>query len=119
MKANREQRAAGRIEGCVLKLREGHEVAIYLRDGAASIAEFRDGAAELCAPGAWMSVNGRGLVGAQRRGEIEAGAPISAAMAERIERLHRGAEQARRGAIVRELARIFGLTPAGSADSAA
>ena len=105
------------IQGCLLELGDGHEVAIYLRDGVPSVAEFRDGAAEICAASAWMTVNGRRLVGAQRRGEVEPGSPIPPGVAKRIERLHRDAEESRSHAIVRAFALIVGARPAGSAGS--
>ena len=119
MNANREQGTAGRIQGSLLRLRGGREVAIYVRDGVPSVAEFHDGSGEVFPASDWMSVNGRKVVYAQRRGEAESESPITADVAERIKRLHRRFEESRSNAIVRALALIVGARPAGSADSPA
>jgi hypothetical protein len=107
---------ANRIQGSLLRLPEGREIAIYLRYGVPSIVEFRDGQGELHSAGGWMSVNGRKVAHAQRRGEAEMVSPIPAEVAVRIERLHRHIPLAQRCATLFQ--RFFGGVPARSANSA-
>ena len=107
---------ANRIQGSLLRLPEGREIAIYLRDGVPSIAEFRNGQGELHSAGGWMSVNGRKLAHAQRRGEAGMVSPIPAEAAVRIERLHRRIPLSQHCAML--LQRFFNGMPARSADSA-
>lgn len=119
MNANPRNGAASRIQGSLLRPRGGREVAIYLRDGVPWIAEFQDGSDQVFAASEWMSVDGRKLAYAQRRGELESESPIPADVMVRIERLHRRFQGSRSNAVVRALAQIVGARPAGYADSPA
>jgi hypothetical protein len=89
MDTNREHAGASPLQGNLLRLNDGREVAIYMREGAAWIAEFKDGKAGLHAAGEWFGAgHGRRLAHAQRRGEVEYLSPIPEEVVERIERLH-------------------------------
>ena len=127
-----ERRRACRVEGNLFRLRGGREIAIYVRDGAASVAEFWDGRGELHSPAGWIGLNGRKLVHAERRGETEIVSPIPVDVATRIEALHLHAARSGRSPAVRGLVhlvariaryakpprRFFGRMPASSADAA-
>jgi hypothetical protein len=76
------------VDGSFLRLSEGYEIAIYLRDGVPYLAEFQGGRGELHTVGAWFSLHHRGT--ALRRVGVEP-APIPPVVAVRIERLHREA----------------------------
>jgi hypothetical protein len=134
MRTNREHAVTGRIHGSLFRLRDGQEIAIYLRDGVPSVAEFRQGLGELRSASEWMSVNGRKLVHAERRGALETVSPIPAAMARRIEVLHLSPVRPRQNSVTRRLAdlasrlaeqcaelrrRSFGRGSFSSGDSAA
>ena len=74
--------------GNLMRLGEQREIAIYLRDGAAWVAEFKKGRGEVSNMSAWFSLYGRALVNAQRRGEVNIISPIPDDVMARIERLH-------------------------------
>lgn len=89
MDTNRKQAGTSPLQGNLLRLNDGREVAIYLREGAAWIAEFKNGKAGLHVAGEWFSTgHGRMLAHAQRRGEVDYISPIPEEVVERIERLH-------------------------------
>ncbi|HKA44527.1 MAG TPA: hypothetical protein VKF40_21255 [Burkholderiales bacterium] len=92
MNGIRECQAANPIHGSLLRLSGRREIAIYLRDGAAWVAEFCDGRSKLCTAGAWFASSaGRSLVHAQRRGEVETITPLPRTLVPEIEALHRHA----------------------------
>ena len=76
----------GPLSGNVLRLGERREIAIYLRNGTAWVAEFKDGRGELVTVGTWFSLNQGGRV--LRRMDLESITPLPEDIAERIERLH-------------------------------
>jgi predicted LPLAT superfamily acyltransferase len=111
MESDRELCMTHRIQGYLFRLRDGREIAIYLRDGVSSIAELRDGRGELHS-GAWLGILGRKLAHAERRGEVEVVSPIPAEIAERIEALHLCAERfGARHTMRRIVLRISRLAP--------
>lgn len=90
MNTNREPNGAVALQGNLLRLSERREIAIYLRDGAAWVADFNNGRGELFFASAWYSMSGgRRLAHAQRRGEVEVISPLPEAVVQRIEALHR------------------------------
>jgi len=89
MNKNREQNGAVPLHGYLLRLSERREIAIYLRDGAAWVADFNNGRVELFIASAWYSMgSGRRLAHAQRRGEVETISPLPEEVVQRIETLH-------------------------------
>lgn len=89
MNTNLEPNGATRINGNLLRLSERREIAIYLRDGAAWVADFNNGGCEIFIASAWYSMSGgRMLARAQRRGEVETISPLPEAVVPRIEALH-------------------------------
>lgn len=81
----------GRIQGQMLRLSEHHAVAIYLRDGRMCVADFIDGQGALVDAATWFRFNCGTLANshALRRMALESATPISAALSERIDALHR------------------------------
>jgi hypothetical protein len=75
----------------MLRLSEHHAVAIYLRDGQMWVADFIDGQGALVDATTWFRFNCGTLANshALRRMAIESATPISSALAERIDALHR------------------------------
>jgi hypothetical protein len=75
-----------------MKLRAGdrREIAIYLRDGTAWVADFKGSRGEISTAGAWFALN-RGW--ASRRAVLNAVTPLPQELEERIERLHRHMEE--------------------------
>jgi hypothetical protein len=90
MDSTSERNNASPLSGNLLRLSERHEVAIYLRDGTAWVAEFKNGHGEVSTVGAWFTFHGRVLIQAQRRGGVEIISPIPDDVVAWIERLHRG-----------------------------
>lgn len=80
------------MNGNLLWLGEGHEIAIYQRDGVSWIADFRGGRGELFTAGEWFALNARGSV--LRRAAQASNVPLPAHAIERIERLHRAQDRA-------------------------
>jgi hypothetical protein len=122
MNTNPTHDRADHLHGNLLRLSARREIAIYLRDGTAWVADFRDGHGEVCPAGAWFALNQDRW--ALRRAARDAITPLSADMVRRIENLHRQMEQPRvrparpqtlallaDGLRVR-LARLFGPRPA-------
>lgn len=80
----------GSIQGSLLRLGERREVAIYLRGGAAWVADFDNGRATLHTASEWHGTGeGRRLVYAQRRNKVEPVSPLPGEIVRRIESLHR------------------------------
>ncbi len=79
------------LEGCLLRLSDEREIAIYKFGGVAWIADFRAARAELFTVGEWFALNGRGSV--LRRVGLESVAPLPAEVIERIGRLHRAEDR--------------------------
>jgi hypothetical protein len=75
-----------------LRLNDGRLVAIYLRDGAASVAVFSGTRGRLMSVGEWHCSDARTVALAQRRGEVDILSPIPGDVVARIEALHRTAE---------------------------
>jgi len=94
MNAKRECTSASPIQGNLLRLNEHREVAIYLREGAAWVADFNNGGAELHSLSAWYSIGGgRMLAHALRRDAVETISPLPDEVVRRIESLHRCLEE--------------------------
>lgn len=89
MDVNRTQGSTSTISGSVLRLGDKLAIAIYLRDGAVSVADFREGRGRIMNLAEWHTVHARRLAHAQRRGEVEIVSPIPEEVAARIERMHR------------------------------
>jgi len=89
MNGNRARNEEAVLNGCLLRLSETRQIAIYQRDGVTWIADFRGGRGELFTVGEWFALNGRERF--LRRAGLEPVAPLPARVIEGIERLH-GAE---------------------------
>ncbi len=74
------------MDGNLLRLSETREIAIYRRNSAAWVADFRGGRGELFTAGEWFALNGRGT--ALRRAGCEPIDPLPADVIEKIKRLH-------------------------------
>ena len=104
MNTNQEPNDIASIQGNLLRLSERREIAIYLRDGAAWVADFNNGLGTLYIASAWYSMGGgRVLAHAQRRGEVETVSPLPEEVARRIESLHRRMEAPTVGPAVRRV----------------
>jgi hypothetical protein len=80
------------MQGQVLRLSERREVAIFLRDGALWVADFVDGDGALMDAITWFryfNCSAQSTADARRRLVLESATPLSEALVERIERLHR------------------------------
>jgi hypothetical protein len=94
MNTTRESTSANPIQGNLLRLSEIREVAIYLRKGAAWVADFNSGRAELHSASAWYTTGGgRMLVHAQRRDAVETISPLPDEVVRRIESLQHRMEE--------------------------
>lgn len=108
MNENRQQNGATPLQSNLLRLSERREIAIYLRDGAAWVADFNDGRGELYTAGAWCGMGGsRMLAHAQRRCEVETISPLPDEVVQRIESLHRRMEKAVVGPALRRALAIL------------
>jgi len=74
------------MDGNLLRLGETREIAIYRRNGAAWVADFRGKRGELFTVGEWFALNGGGA--ALRRAGRESIDPLPADVIDKIERLH-------------------------------
>jgi hypothetical protein len=90
MNTERKQGGESAIHGNLLRLRDGHAVAIYLRNGVVSIADLRGRRGRILSVGEWGVFHARKLAFAQRRGEVEIVSPIPEDVIAVIEQLHRG-----------------------------
>src|SRR5262245_25073760 len=87
-----ECNAPNSIQGSLLRLSGRRQIAIYLRHGAAGVAEFCEGRGTLSTAGAWFATGaGRGLVRTLRRAEVETIAPLPTSLVLEIEALHQRA----------------------------
>ena len=103
MNTHQEQIGTTPPQGNLLRLSERREIAIYLREGAAWVADFNNGRVEFSIASAWCSMGGGGgmLAHALRRGEIEIVSPLPDEVVQRIESLHRRMEKPTVGPAVR------------------
>jgi hypothetical protein len=90
MNAESQMRSAPSISGNTIDLGAGHSIAIYERNGGFWVAEFRDGRGEFTYAGQWFRLDAGRL--RHRRAAIRSAAPLTPAMVESIERLHRESE---------------------------
>jgi hypothetical protein len=82
------------VEGHVLHLREGYEVAIYKRNSVGWVAEFRNGRGELFDAALWFQFHAGSLrysLG-DRAAALNSASAITPELLAQIERLHRRAE---------------------------
>jgi hypothetical protein len=86
MNSNREPEAASNLHGSLMRLGNHREIAIYLRDGMAWVADFRGGRGEVSTAGAWFALNQDRW--ALRRATLDAVTPLPADIVRRIENLH-------------------------------
>lgn len=90
MSTNRHQNCANPLHGNLLQLSERRQIAIYLRNGAAWVADFNSGRVGLFIAGAWYATRGgRMLTHAQRRGAVQIISPLPEEVVQRLESLHR------------------------------
>jgi hypothetical protein len=94
MNTNQEQNGASRLNGNLLRLGDQREIAIYLRDNMAWVAEFKNGRASVSMASHWFSANQGGRV--LRHMELASIAPLPDDVMERIEQLHQRLAQAGR-----------------------
>ena len=94
MNTNQEQNGASRLNGNLLRLGDQREIAIYLRDNMAWVAEFNNGRASVSTASHWFSANQGGRV--LRHMELASITPLPDDVMERIERLHQRLAQAAR-----------------------
>ena len=87
MNAYPERNNINPLSGNLLRLGERREIAIYLRNGTAWVADFKDGRGELFTVSTWFSLNQGGR--ALRRMDLDSITPLPEDVMERIERLHR------------------------------
>ena len=85
------------IQGQVLRMSQRREAAIYLRKGTLWVADFIDGDGEIVEATTWFRFNCGALSAyhARRRMVRESAIPLSAELVDRIETLHRPAQQAK------------------------
>ena len=90
MNVHADHSPASVIQGRLMRLGEHHEVAIYLRDGVAWVAEFKDGRGELVDAGSWFRFQAGGLRYSHglRAAALESAIPLSGELVSRIECLH-------------------------------
>ncbi len=86
MNTNQEQSGASPLRGNLLRLGEQHEIAIYMRDGMAWVADFKDGRCKVSTASAWFASNQGGRV--LRRMALDTIAPLPEEVVKWIERLH-------------------------------
>lgn len=84
MDAKSEMRAMAPIEGYVIDLGSTHWIAMYDRQGASWVAEFRDGRGEVTNANLWYHFH----AGRLRNWRNVARRPLAPDMLEAIERLH-------------------------------
>lgn len=94
MNTNQEQNGASRLNGNLLRLSDQREIAIYLRDNMAWVAEFNNGRANVSTASHWFSANRGGRV--LRQMDLTSIVPLPDDVMEQIERLHQWLAQAGR-----------------------
>lgn len=87
----KEQNNTSPLHGSLLRIGERREIAIYLRDGTAWVADFKGSHGEISTAGAWFALNQDRW--AVRRATLDAVAPLHQDIEKRIERLHRRIEK--------------------------
>lgn len=94
MNAHFENAVPNSIDGHVLQLAEGHEIAIYTRDGVFWVAEFKDGRGELFNAGTFFRFHAAALRYSNRAYALASASStaVTAEVLERIERLHQQLE---------------------------
>jgi len=108
MNAKPKCTSASPLHGSLLRLSEQREIAVYLREGAAWVADFDNGHAELHSASAWFSIGGgRMLVHAQRRNAVEPISPLPDEVVPQIESLHRRMEEPAVGPLARKIWAAF------------
>jgi hypothetical protein len=82
------------IDGHLLQLGEGYEVAIYTREGVFWVAEFRDGRSELLDASTFFRFHAGALRYSNRRhaAALESARGLTPEVLDRIERLHQQLE---------------------------
>ena len=83
--------AAAQIEGNLLQLGADHQIAIYRRDGACWVAEFRHGRGELTDATTWFRVPAGALLSCHRwrAAVLDTMQPLTPEFIDKIEQLHR------------------------------
>jgi hypothetical protein len=83
--------AARKVTGNLLRLGEGHEVAIYMREGSCWVAEFRDGRCQLLDAATWFRSPGAPMMSCHRwrAAALDTMQRLPPEIVDRIERLHR------------------------------
>lgn len=90
MNAESHMGTAPFISGNMIDLGAGHSIAIYERNRKSYVAEFRDGDGSLEYASSWFRFHAGELRAA--RGAFQSATPLTPAMLETIERLHRESE---------------------------
>jgi hypothetical protein len=95
MNDNRHTSTSTVNEGQLLRLREGHQVAIYKRDGVNWVAEFRNGRSELFDAAWWFYFHLGSLRYSHgiREAALDSATAITPEILAKIERLHRRVER--------------------------
>ncbi len=106
MNAEFKARTVPSINGHMIVLSAGHSIAIYEKNGAGYVAEFRDGHASLEYAGSWFRFNAGALRCLRGRAALQSFMPVNPEMLQTIERLHAvsDARQERMLAVPRTLA---------------
>jgi hypothetical protein len=94
MNTSQGQIGASRLSGNQLRFGDQREIAIYLRDGMAWVAEFNCGRVSISTASQWFSVNQGGRV--LRQMDLASIAPLPEDVMERIEQVHQCLVQAER-----------------------
>jgi hypothetical protein len=94
------------VEGQILRISEGHEVAIYKRNGVHWVAEFRDGRGELVDATSWFHFHTGALRYSfgNRAAALNSASAITPEVLAQIEHLHGRADNSARASILTALA---------------
>jgi len=92
LNAKPETHAEASIDGYVIGRGGAHSIAIYERNGASWVAEFRDGRGELMNANTWFYFHAERLGYWHRRQAYKSAQPLPLPMLVEIERLHRERE---------------------------
>jgi hypothetical protein len=94
MNGHFEKAVPNSIDGHLLQLGEGYEVAIYTREGVFWVAEFRDGRSELLDASTFFRFHAGALRYSNRRhaAALESARGLTPEVLDRIERLHQQLE---------------------------
>jgi hypothetical protein len=88
MNTHFENAVPNAIDGHLLQLGEGHDVAIYTRDGVFWVAEFQDGGSELLDASTFFRFHAGALRYRRHAAPLESATALTPEVLERIERLH-------------------------------